>query len=293
MLGEARDQLELRVAERTSDLSQANRALEHEMAERQATELRMRDLSNELAHVSRVTALGQLATALAHEINQPLATVANYAGTLELTLKKADPCDPNTEELVSRIKQAAIRAGSIVRRMRSFVRGDAVQHSEVDVNELVREVSELCRPQLQEADVRLTLELAPRSVSILADAIQIQQVLVNLVQNSVQAIVLSSTRQRDLCIRTEAGPTDICITVADTGSGFMDGDSEKCFESFYSTKSDGLGMGLAISRSIVHQHQGQIWSENRESGGAVVGFSLPLPHLHETNTEQLAHRVCG
>ena len=293
MLGEARDKLELRVAERTSDLSQANVALEREMAERQAAELRMRELSNELAHASRVTALGQLATGLAHEINQPLATVANYAGTLELALEKADPRNPETEELVSQIKHAALRAGAIVRRMRNFVRGDAVQTTEVDLNDLVREVSELCRPQLQEATIELTLDLTPQSISALVDALQIQQVLVNLIQNAIQAIVSSSVARRTLCIRTEAGPNEVEITVADTGPGFVPGDGEKCFQSFYSTKPDGLGMGLAISRSIIHQHQGEIWSENRESGGAVVGFSLPLLHLHDTITEQHAHRVCG
>lgn len=293
MLSEARDKLELRVAQRTSDLSQANLALEHEMAERQAAELRMRELSHELAHVSRVTALGQLATGLAHEINQPLATVANCAGTLELALEKAESRDPKTVELVSQIKHAALRAGRIVRRMRNFVRGDVVQKTEVELNDLMREVSELCRPQLQEAKVDLELDLAPQSVLVLADSLQIQQVLVNLIQNGTQAIVASSAARRTLCIRTEAGPNEAAITVADTGPGFAAGDGEKCFESFYSTKSDGLGMGLAISRSIIHQHQGQIWSENRESGGAVVGFSLPLLHVHDTNTETHAHRVCG
>ena len=293
MLGEARDELEMRVAERTSDLSAANVALEREMAERQAAELRMRELSNELAHVSRVTALGQLATGLAHEINQPLATVANYAGTLELALEQADPRDSDSEEMVRQIKQAALRAGAIVRRMRNFVRGGAVQKAQVELNELVRGVSELCRPELQEARVHLYLDLSPRSISVSADALQIQQVLVNLVQNAIQAIAPFSAADRALCIRTEVGPSEVTVTVVDTGPGFAAGGLQKCFESFYSTKPDGLGMGLAISRSIIQQHQGQIWSENQESGGAVVGFSLPLLHSHDISTEQHAHRVCG
>ncbi|HEY4308777.1 MAG TPA: ATP-binding protein [Pirellulales bacterium] len=293
MLGEARDELEVRVAERTYDLSQANLALEREMAERQAAELRMRELSNELAHVSRVTALGQLATGLAHEINQPLATVANYAGTLELTLEKASPRDPGTAELISQIKLAALRAGAIVRRMRNFVRGDAVQKAEVDLNDLVREVTELCRPQLRDAQVELTLDLAPQPALALADALQIQQVLVNLIQNATQAMVAPSAAERTLCIRTEAGPIEIAITVADSGPGFAPGDSEKCFDSFYSTKPDGLGMGLAISHSIIQQHQGEIWSKNLAGGGAVVGFSLPVLHVNDSSTEQHADRVCG
>jgi two-component system, LuxR family, sensor kinase FixL len=293
MLGEARDELEVRVAERTRDLSQANAALEREMGDRQATELRMRELSNELAHMSRVTALGQLATGLAHEINQPLATVANYAGTLELTLKHANPPDPQTEEMVSQIQRAALRAGAIVRRMRSFARRTDLQMVPVELNDLIREVCELCRPELQNAKVQLSLELAPQPVSVLADALQLQQVLVNLVQNAIQAIGSSSATQRRVCIRLNVELEEVTVTVVDTGPGFATSNIEKCFESFYSTRPDGLGMGLSISRSIIQQHQGRIWSANRESGGAVVGFSLPLIHLHENSTEQHADRVCG
>lgn len=293
MLSEARDELELRVNERTNDLRQANLALEREMAERQAAELRMRELSNELAHASRVTALGQLATGLAHEINQPLATVANCAGALELALEKTSPRDPENEEFVLQIKRAALRAGAIVRRMRNFLRGDAVQKTEVDLNALVREVCELCRPQLREAKVELTLILTSQPVLALADALQIQQVLVNLIQNAAQAMATTSVGQRTLLIRTETGPSDVSVTVADTGPGFASGDSEKCFASFYSTRPDGLGMGLAISRSIIQQHQGLIWSENRAGGGAVVGFGLPALHGNDTRVAQHADRVCG
>lgn len=168
-----------------------------------------------------------------------------------------------------------------------------MQKTPVELNELVRGVSELCRHELQQAKVLLAMDLAAQPVLVAADALQIQQVLVNLIQNAVQAIASSRAADRVLSIRTDIGPNEATVTVVDTGPGFAAGGVEKCFESFYSTKPDGLGMGLAISRSIIQQHQGQIWSENHESGGAVVGFSLPLLHLHDISTEQHAHRICG
>ncbi len=177
--------------------------------------------------------------------------------------------------------------------MRNFVRGGVVQKTEVDLNDLVRDVSELCRPQLRDAQVELVLELAPQPALARVDSLQIQQVLVNLIQNAIQALVASSTVKRTIRIHAEVGPSEIAIAVADTGPGFAQGESEKCFESFYSTRPDGLGMGLAISRSIVQQHQGEIWSESRADGGAVVGFSLPSLPLNDTSTEQHADRVCG
>lgn len=293
MLSEARDTLELRVAQRTSELIAANVALKREIAERQAAESRMRELSSELAHASRVTALGQLATGLAHEINQPLATVANYAGTLELALARACPREEEPRLLVTQIQQAALRAGAIVRRMRNFVRRGGVQASHVDLNALVREVSELCQSELRDANVQLALDLATEPVLILADAVQIQQVFVNLIHNAIQAMATSPVAKRGLRIGMEVGPLEVGVAVADSGPGFPSANIRNCYQPFFSTKPEGLGMGLAISRSIIEQHQGRIWSENRESGGAVVRFSLPHLHAHDTNTEQQAHCVCG
>jgi two-component system, LuxR family, sensor kinase FixL len=293
LLGEARNTLELRVAERTSELIAANIALEREMAERQAVELHMRELSIELAHASRVTALGQLATGLAHEINQPLATVANCAGTLELALESAGSTDEDRRQLVAQIKHAARRAGAIVRRMRNFVRRGDAQVSHVDLNDLVREVSELYRPELRDAEVQLTLDLGPQPVLVSADAIQIQQVLVNLIHNAIQAMASSPTPHRGLHISTSVGLLEVDVAVADSGPGLPPEIIENCFQPFFSTKPEGLGMGLAISRFIIELHQGRIWSENRESGGAVVGFSLPILHTHDTNREQHTHSVCG
>ena len=177
--------------------------------------------------------------------------------------------------------------------MRNFVRRGTAQPSRVDLNNLVYEVSELCRPELRDANVQLTTEYAPRPSVILADAVQIQQVLVNLIHNGISAMATTTISERTLRISIDVGPAEVCVSVLDSGPGLPPEIIDNCFQPFFSTKPEGLGMGLAISRSIIQQHQGRIWSENRESGGAVVGFSLPRLHAHDTSTEQHPHCLCG
>jgi C4-dicarboxylate-specific signal transduction histidine kinase len=294
MLSDTRDTLEQRVAARTSELHAANLALEREMAERQAAQVRMQALSTELAHASRVTALGQLATGLAHEINQPLATVANCAGTLELILDRATPGEQQQKRLlVERIQQAALRAGAIVRRMRNFVRRGEFQALPVDLNVLVEEVCELCRMELRDSDVQLTLDLAPAPAMAAADGVQIQQVLVNLIHNAIQAMSGSAAAERKLLIRTQLAAGEVSVSVCDTGPGLSSEIIDHCFAAFHSSKREGLGLGLAISRSIIEHHQGRIWTENRECGGAVVGFNLPRLNTDDIGSQQRAHCICG
>lgn len=292
MLAEARDELESRVAARTAELSTANAALERKIAERQAAVSRMRELSGQLAHASRVTALGQLATGLAHEINQPLATVTNYADTAELLLER-EPVDvEQLRRVAAESKQAALRAGAIVRRMRQFVRRGTGPSSRVEVSDLVREVSELCRPQLDEASVQLRLETATQPTTVEADALEIQQVLVNLVQNAVQALADCPRARRCVRLRTHVDAGDVYVEVADTGPGFSGPGAQEAFAPFFTTKPDGLGMGLAISRTILERYQGRLWGRNRPEGGALVGFSLPLATAHDAQRSNHADCIC-
>ncbi|MGH7140905.1 MAG: ATP-binding protein, partial [Pirellulales bacterium] len=269
----ARDELEQRVVKRTKDLNHANAALEREMARRREVEMRMRGLSSELAHASRITALGQLATGLAHELNQPLGAIANYTGACELLLDDVPTDDRRLREAIGEVKRAALRAGEIVRRMRNFVRRSADQSSLVDLKNLVREVADLCEPELRRCGVELTLSLNRAAIPVVADPIQVQQVLVNLVQNAIQAM-----GDRDggklLGIRASITSSGAQIDVTDSGPGFLDGDDP--FAPFFSTKADGLGMGLAISQTIIEQHQGRIWAGSLPAGGAIVSFCLPL-----------------
>jgi len=293
LLREARDELEHRVVQRTSELSTANATVEREMRERLSAESRMRSLSAELAHASRVTALGQLATGLAHEINQPLAAITNYAETVELLVERTMPHDHRARQAVVQLKQAALRAGAIVRRMRDFVRPGPPHASSVELNDLVREVSELCRSELRQANVEVSTELTSQPSGICADALQIQQVLVNLIQNAIQSMSRTDPRQRRLRITTSVAAAEIRLELADSGPGFPAGEVERAFSPFFSTKPDGLGMGLAISRTIIEQYQGKLWAENNQSGGAMVAFSLPLRNAHEADRGRETHCLCG
>lgn len=291
-LAAARDELEWRVARRTRALHAANDDLHREIAERQATEVRMRELSTQLAHASRVTALGQLATGLAHEINQPLGAISNYAETAELLLERSDPPLESTRNAIIEIKRAALRAGSIVRRMRTFVRPSAATQTRLELGELVREVGDLCRHQLEQAGVRLQLDLASEPTMIEADALEIQQVLVNLVQNSIQSLSKRPNGSRHVAIRTYMADGDVRVEVIDSGPGFSNVADHDPFVPFYTTKSDGLGMGLAISRSIIERHAGRMWARNHQGGGALVGFCLPHRPIHDESTELHADSLC-
>ncbi|MEX2113006.1 MAG: ATP-binding protein [Pirellulales bacterium] len=292
LLGEARDELESRVARRTLELSTANLALEREMSERQTAEARMRELSAQLAQASRVTALGQLATGLAHEINHPLATITNYAETVELSLGD-EPVDiERARKVVDQIKQAALRAGRIVHRMRNFVRPGTTHVSRVELADLVREVCDLCRPQLEQMNVQLTVAIAPGSSWISADAVEIQQVLVNLVQNAMQALATCPRELRTLQIRTSSGGDEVRVELLDSGPGFPADCVDSSFAAFFSSKADGLGMGLAISRAILERYQGRIWAENPAEGGALVRFCLPISPAHDAESRTHTHCLC-
>jgi two-component system, LuxR family, sensor kinase FixL len=175
--------------------------------------------------------------------------------------------------------------------MRNFVRRSAEQASPVDLNDLVREVTELCEPELRRCDVELTLDLCGEA-TVVGDPIQIQQVLVNLVQNSIQAM-RDVDGHRVLGIRTSLAAAGAQVDVADSGPGFPDDGRDGPFAPFFSTKDDGLGMGLAISQTIIEQHQGRIWAGNRPAGGAMVSFFLPLGPTHDTGQRTAAHSLCG
>lgn len=292
LLSRARDDLERRVAERTSELRQANSTLEREMGRRQRIERRMRRLSSDLAHAARVTALGQLATGLAHELNQPLGAVANYAGTCEILLEKELPGDHASRRAITEVKRAALRAGEIVRRMRNFIKRGPEQRSAVELNDLVREVAQLCEPELRRCDVEMALDLSEEPTAVFVDPIQIQQVLVNLIRNSIQAMHNAECEKR-LRVCTSPAADGVQVDVIDSGPGFSRPDPEKPFEPFFSTKADGLGMGLAISQTLIEQHQGRLWAANNTDGGAIVSFWLPEHSTYDAGLRTRAHSLCG
>jgi two-component system sensor kinase FixL len=244
-----------------------------DLTERQETELRLHDLQSELAHVSRVTAMGTLATSIAHELNQPLTAIANYVETASDLL-----AEPDTEtleivrEALGECATQSVRAGQIVRRLRDFIsRGE----SERRVESLARVVNEAIALALVAAGERATeveLRLDPRTDRVLIDRIQIQQVILNLVRNALEAMAESPVRQ--LRILSDAEGDLVRVTVEDSGPGLAEDVAAQLFQPFVSTKTAGMGLGLSICHTIVNGHGGRIWAEPSALGGTAFHFTL-------------------
>ena len=276
-LCEARNVLEDRVAERTRELSHANADLAHEVNERRAIEAQTRTLQSQLAHATRITSLGQLATGIAHEINQPLGAIATFSDTLKLMLGKPETQQADLVQTAERIRNAALRAGQIVSRMRSFLKSQTADKSAVRVNSLIREVLELCSNELRSGRVEVELDIEEsEETEVCVDSIQIQQVLLNLVQNSVQAMSSVTDRPRRLSIQAVCHPETVEIVVEDNGHGFPEEWLDSGMKSFRTTKHEGLGMGLSISQSLIQAHHGELRIENLTPHGARVTFILPV-----------------
>jgi len=255
-----------------------------DLTERHEAEAEIRRIQAELIHVSRVSAMGTMASTLAHELNQPLTAVANYMrGARQLmngegTAHKAEVCDA-----LEAAENAALRAGHIVRKMRELVARGTVSVAAENLPLLIEEAGVLAfvDENLQGAAHRFELDPAARWVK--ADRVQIQQVLINLVRNAVQAMEASPVRQVQITTRAIDGEM-IEVRVADTGTGIAPELIDSLFSHFMTTKSGGMGIGLPISRTIVEAHGGKLWAENREEGGAVFCFTLPLAACRATDT---------
>jgi signal transduction histidine kinase len=229
----------------------------------------------ELAHVLRVGALGEMAAQLAHELTQPLGAIANYAAgcrrRLQATIGETDP----VIEVVDRIASEALRAGEIIRRLRGFVRKAEPRREAVDVNALVDEVVRLVAGEARESNVPIEVSLHPGLPEVHADGVQIEQVVMNLVRNALEAMHDNAADTSGLAIETRlADGAGIEVAVCDSGPGLR-GDPAEIFEPFQTTKPDGLGMGLAISRSIIEAHGGRLWVTTNSTRGVTFSFTLP------------------
>ncbi|CAM5766527.1 sensor protein FixL [Labrys miyagiensis] len=245
-----------------------------DLTEQQQTQARLVELQSELVHISRLSAMGEMASALAHELNQPLAAISNYLkGSRRLLEASRQPNADKIEAALDRAAEQAIRAGQIIRRLRSFVsRGETEKRVE-SIAKLVEEAGALGLVGAREQGVVLHFDLDPDCDLVLADRVQIQQVLVNLFRNALEAMQASG--RRELTVSNAAVDNDmIQITVADTGHGFADEVKPGLFQPFFTTKQTGMGVGLSISRTIVEAHGGQMWAEANEAGGATFKFSL-------------------
>jgi two-component system sensor kinase FixL len=246
-----------------------------DLTEHQQTQARLQELQSELVHVSRLSAMGEMASALAHELNQPLAAISNYMkGSRRLLAGNPDPNTTKIENAMDRAAEQALRAGQIIRRLRDFVsRGESEKRVE-SLSKLIEEAGALGLAGAREQNVQLRFNLDPEADLVLADRVQIQQVLVNLFRNALEAMAQSPRRE---LIATNARVADdmIEIAVSDTGTGFHDDVKPNLFQTFFTTKETGMGVGLSISRSIIEAHGGRMWAENNDMGGATFRFTLP------------------
>ncbi|MFO1107974.1 MAG: sensor protein FixL [Bradyrhizobium sp.] len=246
-----------------------------DLTEQQQTQVRLQELQSELVHISRLSAMGEMASALAHELNQPLAAISNYMkGCRRLLSASTDPNREKIEGAMDRAAEQAARAGQIIRRLREFVaRGESEKRVE-SIAKLIEESGALGLTGAREQGVSLQFELDRRHDLVLADRVQIQQVLVNLFRNALEA--MEASKQRRLVAATKPAADDMIeISVADTGHGFANGVESNLFQTFFTTKETGMGVGLSISRSIVEAHGGKMWAEPNASGGATFRFTLP------------------
>lgn len=246
-----------------------------DLTEHQQTQARLQELQSELVHVSRLSAMGEMASALAHELNQPLAAISNYMkGSRRLLANISDPTTPKIESALDRAAEQALRAGQIIRRLRDFVaRGESEKRVE-NLSKLIEEAGALGLAGAREQNVQLRFNLNPNADSVLADRVQIQQVLVNLFRNALEAMAQSPRREL-VVTNTKEGEDMIEVEVSDTGSGFQDDVLPNLFQTFFTTKETGMGVGLSISRSIIEAHGGRMWAESNASGGATFRFTLP------------------
>jgi two-component system sensor kinase FixL len=246
-----------------------------DLTEHQQTQARLQELQSELVHVSRLSAMGEMASALAHELNQPLAAISNYMkGSRRLLAGSEDPNVAKIESAMDRAAEQAVRAGQIIRRLRDFVaRGESEKRVE-SFSKLIEEAGALGLAGAREQNVQLRFNLNPDIDLVLADRVQIQQVLVNLFRNALEAMAQSPLREL-VVTNTKVADDMIEVEVSDTGSGFQDDVIPNLFQTFFTTKETGMGVGLSISRSIIEAHGGRMWAESNASGGATFRFTLP------------------
>src|SRR5579864_50593 len=247
-----------------------------DLTEGQETEARLQELQSELVHMSRLTAMGEMASALAHELNQPLSAIANYMkGSRRLLAEDSDQRTTILRDAMDKAAEQALRAGEIIRRLRDFVaRGESERRVE-DVKKLVEEASALALVGAKDKGVRVRFDFDPHSDFVLADKVQIQQVLLNLIRNAIDA--MEDAERRELVIATSLVADHLVeISVADTGSGISPEISAQLFQPFVTTKRQGMGVGLSISRTIVEAHGGSITPRPNPGGGTVFSFTLPV-----------------
>jgi two-component system sensor kinase FixL len=266
--------MELTVGEVNLPGTQLFTGFVRDLTQRQEREHLLHQVQSELLHISRLSTMGEMASALAHELNQPLSAVANYLqGSKRLLQNSPDPRAQTIMEALDKASEQAVRAGQVIHRLRDFVaRGETEKRIE-SIKKLVEEASALALVAAKDHSVRVNLQLDPSFDLVLVDRIQIQQVLLNLLRNALEAMQASD--RRVLIVSTGPAENDmVAVDVADTGSGISPDVASRLFQPFVTTKRQGMGVGLSISRTIIQSHGGQITVEPNPGGGTIFRFTL-------------------
>jgi C4-dicarboxylate-specific signal transduction histidine kinase len=275
-LRDARDQLEIRVAERTAELQRSNTELQRSIEQHDQAQQALMKTQAELAELSRFLTMAELTASIAHEVNQPLTAVVVY-GRACLEWLSASP--PNLEEAgraAEIVIQDGTRAGAVLNRIRALFRRQPVAKDWLDLNEVIREAAAFAREEATRNRITIRTELARDLPKIKGDRVQLEQVILNLVMNGIDALRETTNRKEIVIISRREGSREVLVSVEDSGAGISAEIAEKIFDPFFTTKSQGIGMGLSISRSIVESHGGRLWMEPHLLDGARFQFTLGI-----------------
>lgn len=278
--------LELTVAEYCIDNQQYFTYIVRDITERKYREQQDKEHLDQLAHAGRLGLMGEMASGIAHEINQPLTAIATYTQFCLNHIKKENPDLSKLAEIAAKTLEQALRAGQIVNRMKRFCRSRVHQRLMSDIDELIKNSVQLCGDELKNSNIALIFEQEANLPLLAVDPIQIEQVLVNLIRNGIDAILISETRQGRIMIQSHLTPNhEIQVCVKDNGPGIDDGQKQKILMPFHTTKEHGMGMGLSISRALIEAHEGKLQFKSEFGKGSEFYFTLPVKCRHVCGTE--------
>lgn len=277
--------MKLSVGEMRSDGKTFFTGFIRDLTERQQSEAQLQEVQGELARLARLSELGEMASTLAHELNQPLAAIANYSQGCVRLLKDLDvPVAERLRDALEETARQSLRAGGIIRHLREFVTRGGGEKSAQDVHKLIEEAGALALVGSREQGVRTVFDFAPNTGHVIVDKVQIQQVLINLIRNAMEA--MRNSERRELVVRTICTAEGYVVTeVADTGSGISEEIADRLFQPFVSSKANGMGVGLSISKRIIEAHGGTITAVRNADGGATFCFSLPIGTQETANAD--------
>lgn len=270
--------LDLSIAEFSIDNAHYYTNIVRDVSLRKHREQRDKEHLDELAHVTRLGLMGEMASGIAHEVNQPLSAISSYTQVSLNLINTENPDLVKLTEILYKTQQQALRAGQIIHRMREFVKSHAKHRSTADINTLIHDAVGLCIAELKQNDIMLTFKLENNLPPVYVDQIQIEQVIINLIRNSVDALqTLPAKQQRQLAIHSRLTPNNgIQVRVKDNGPGLGEEQQQKILTPFYTTKTNGMGMGLSISRSLIEAHEGSLHFNSQPWKGTTFYFTLPI-----------------